>query len=283
MEDLVPSKLLVVVYDQDLPQFELMCYCLNKNWQGNKHITIVVQGSIQEAVTSIAQTYFLHDWVIEVTPCYPSVMNGSDLQQIDKVLHSIDNRFTDVIVFDCKDFLLKPINESYFKNNNHYKITRIPEYFDEFYPNVYAAMGAVDHKFNAILNITPWIWNVQQLNRYWNYVTSQFGSLDNWTEFYPRSEIASYYFYVEKLDSTPVIQFDGQLFMPTGGIWDNDKLENILQVVETFDRYETAIWKHHRRITDYNKTMITAMQLQKYNIPSEIIVKWVENKHNLRS
>jgi hypothetical protein len=71
--------------------------------------------------------------------------------------------------------------------------------------------------------------------------------------------------------------------MPTGGIWDHDTLADILQVVENFDQYESAVWKHHRRITDIDKTAITAMQLQKYSIPMEIINKWVENKHNLRS
>ena len=279
------SKLLAVVYDQDLPQFELMCFCLNKNWQGNKHITIIIQGNIQEIITSISQRYFSDDWIVDFTSCYPSKVTGTDLQQIDKILHSMDDRFQDVIVFDCKDFLLKPINESFFKKNNYYKITKISEYFDEFYPDVYSAMAPtiIKNKINAILNITPWMWNVQQLKRYWCYVTDQFGSLDNWSKFYPYSEIASYYFYTTELDESPVIKFDDDLFMPTGGIWDQDTLEDTLNVVENFSRYNPAVWKHHRRITDYSKTMITAMQLQKYDIPVDIINKWVESKHNLRS
>jgi hypothetical protein len=279
------SKVLVVVYDQDIPQFELMTYCLNKNWQGIKHITIVYQGNILPIVTSINQQNFTQDWKIDLIPCLPyGQFSGNDLQQLDKIFQSIDESVQDVIVFDCKDFLLKPIDESYFKNNGQYRITKISDQFDEFYLDVHTAMGTTNSKINAVLNITPWIWNVEQLKKYWEYVVGKYpNDLSAWTEFYPRSEIASYYYYTQEIDQTPVIKFDDNMFMPTGGIWDHDTLADILQVVENFDQYESAVWKHHRRITDIDKTAITAMQLQKYSIPMEIINKWVENKHNLRS
>jgi len=279
------SKLLVVVYDQDLPQFELMIYCLNKNWQGRRHITIIYQGNIKDRVLNLIESTFSNDWIINLIPSLimPN-LGGSDLQQLNKIIYSLDNTVQDVIVFDCKDFLLKPIDESYFKHANNYCITQISNFFDEFYPNVHLAMGLTDYKFNAILNITPWIWNVEQLGRYWSYVIKKYtDNLSDWTEFYPSSEIASYYYYTYKIDATPTIKFSEEAFMPSGGIWDTDTIQNVLQVVENFDRYKSAVWKHHRRITSMDKTAITAMQLQKYNIPLEIITKWIESKHYLRS
>jgi len=277
------SKLLVVVYDQDLPQFDLMAYCLNKNWQGCKDLTVILQGNIQSVVSSIVEKHFSQEWHIDVVSSFPnSNMSGYDLQQLDKILHSLDDAVQDVIVFDCKDFLLKPIAEDYFKYNGDYQITKMSELFSEFYPNEYLAMGATDSNLTAILNITPWLWNVNQLRRYWSYVTDKYpDDLEHWSTFYPRSEIASYYFYTQSIDPSPVIKFSDQLFMPVGGIWDNDSFNNILQVVENFDVYKSAVWKHHRRIVDKDKTAITAMQLQKYHIPIDIIVNWVNYKHNI--
>jgi hypothetical protein len=277
------SKLVVVVYDQDLPQFDLMSYCLNKNWQGRKYITVVLQGNIRSEVSSIIENRFTQEWHVDVVSSFPNRnMSGYDLQQLDKILHSLDSTVQDVIVFDCKDFLLKPIAEDYFKYNNNYQITKISELFKEFYPDEYLAMGGSDDKITAILNITPWIWNVGQLDRYWSYVTNKYSdNLDSWDIFYPRSEIASYYYHTQSIDPSPLIKFSGELFMPSGGIWDNDSFNDILQVVENFDIYKSAVWKHHRRITDKDKTSITAMQLQKYHIPIDIIVKWVNDKHNI--
>lgn len=277
-------KLLVIVYDQDLPQFELMSYCLNKNWQGQKTITIVYQGDIESEVSSIVKQYFSQSWHVDIVKSTATNLSGIDLQQLDKVLSSLDDTVQDVIVFDCKDFLLKPIDETYFKRNGQYRITFLSDLFDEFYPHVCQAIGSSEHKHRAILNITPWIWNVTQLKKYWEYITTRYPiNISSWTSFYPSSEIASYYYYTVELDSDPCLSFSEDLFMPTGGIWDNDNLEETLQVISNFDRYDSAVWKHHRRITDYSKTMITVVQLQKYNIPNKNIVKWVNDKHNLRS
>jgi hypothetical protein len=260
-----------------------MSYCLNKNWQGRKYITVVLQGNIHSEVSSIVEKHFSQDWHVDIVSSFPNKnMSGYDLQQLDKILHSFDDTVQDVIVFDCKDFLLKPIAEDYFKYNNDYQITKITELFSEFYPNEYFAMEATDRNLTAILNITPWIWNVEQLRKYWSYVTIKYPiDLGQWTTFYPRSEIASYYFYTQSIDPSPLIKFSDELFMPTGGIWDNDSFSDTLQVVENFDIYKSAIWKHHRRIVDKDKTAITAIQLQKYHIPIDIIVNWVNYKHNI--
>lgn len=275
-------KLLVVVYDQDLPQFDLMIYCLNKNWQGHKQIVVVYQGNIKNQVNDILKEYLTIDWVIDLVPSHSfKNLNAYDTQQIDKILYSIDHTVDYVIVFDCKDFLLKPINENYFIVDSKARITTTKETFAEFYPEV-ADLNLTTSDTTAILNITPWIWNVEQLEKYWSFVTSKYSlELSSWTKFYPISEIASYYYFTTTIDFNPLIQYDDQLFMPTGGIWDNDTWENVLLVVENFDKHPTAVWKHHRRITDFSKTIVTVMQLQKYSIPIEIISKWIKNKHNM--
>ena len=38
-------KLLVATYQDDLQQLEMFCYCLDRNWQGNRVITVVLNSS----------------------------------------------------------------------------------------------------------------------------------------------------------------------------------------------------------------------------------------------
>ena len=65
---------------------------------------------------------------------------------------------------------------------------------------------------------------------------------------------------------------------------DNNTQKESMIHVENFNRTpQTVFWKHHRRLIDPMYTSITAMQLQNYNIPMDIISQWVDEKYKLGS
>ena len=59
----VSNKLVVVVYDQDLPQFQVFCHCLNKYWQDTRNLTVVVG---KPDVTQTYQFIMILDFVLTV-------------------------------------------------------------------------------------------------------------------------------------------------------------------------------------------------------------------------
>lgn len=281
------DKLLVVVFDQDLPQFKIMCYCLNKNWQGDKSLSIIFQGGIKEQVTEISESFFSKDWQINIIQgeIFIPKLNGYDQQQIQKIIYSINSDAKNVIVFDCKDFLLKPTTSDLFKNGNNHRIPTVADdTFENLYTLTYQAIKSSSSSPNILPNIilTPWIWNVEELKRYWNYVLEKFGNYSNWKLFYPISEIATYYYYVTAIDSNPVVVYDPKQFMPVSGPWGNETNDQLVINMQNFDLFdETVIWKHHRRVTDSNSVISTALQLQKYGVPEKIILDWAKEKHNM--
>jgi hypothetical protein len=46
-------KLLVVTFQDDLAQFEMFCYCLTKNWQGQKNLIVVIGKNTNSNLTEL--------------------------------------------------------------------------------------------------------------------------------------------------------------------------------------------------------------------------------------
>lgn len=282
------DMLLVVVYDQDLPQFDVMSWCLNCNWQGYKNITVVYQGDIGSTVLDVVAKNFSADWQVNCVngDSLAPNLSGYDQQQVQKIIFSIQSGFEHVIVFDCKDFLLKPANSNLFKKDNKFLyVPTVPnDTFSNFYPVEFAAIKTPSSSPDIVpvLILTPWIWNTSQLTRYWNHVLNIFGNIPLWKIFPPISELASFYYFCSAIDGDPISTYSTDQFMPMGGVWDSESTEQRLQNAKNFDRFDsTVVWKHHRRINDIGGTVVTALQLQKYGVPANIIAKWAENKHNI--
>jgi hypothetical protein len=283
------EKIVVVVYDKDLPQFELMCYCLNKNWIGNKYLTVVYQDSaIEDEVRNIVAETFDDDWFVNVSlgvniPTIP----GHDKQQINKILYSIDSNFENVLVLDCKDFLLKPTDFSFFlKEGIYYQVqyNNNPDLlFYDHYPEV---SGALDYdttvNVKSIYNVTPWFWNVAQLQKLWDLAIHKYGPMDRWKSFPLISEFASYYLY-SVTDPEANVKFNtNRDFMPFEYVYSLSSIENDIQSISSFINFDfKRIWKHHRNSSHPTKTVITASILQKFDIPIDIILRWVNKKHNI--
>lgn len=269
------EKLLVATYHEDLPQFEMFCYCINKNWQGNRFLTVVLgQGTDINRVRCIADS-MLPAWTVEIKHCSIDHDNGYLQQEINKVVYSIDHRFTDVIVFDSKDFMIRPCQFSMFYSDNKYRTTYYypDQYLVDICPEILESTTQDVSKVPFILNLTPWIWNVKQLSRCWNNLNQRFGNYQQWQRFHGGSEIYSFFAFTwtdkdsvmswHEIDDNPLI---------IGGGWTHQTYKGIVQEAQDFDRWlERKIWKHSRKLEDHRCIDVTRSVLLDHKIDKEII------------
>lgn len=273
------EKLLVATYDQDLLQFEMFCHCINKNWKGNRFLTIVLN-SCQEwkktdtEIKGIISRY-LSGWITEVVDGQHPDHNGYREQAVNKVIHSIDDRFDDVIVFDSKDFLLRESDIVDFKKHGKYRVTfTLDQPHVILYPESSELLDRDISHVPAVLNLTPWIWNVDQLRKYWNHMLERFGDFCQWDSMFKGgTESDTYYLFTFCDSQTPVKFLDSQDNpLMIGGGWTHQTYESILREAEDFGRWpERKIWKHSRKLEDPRCLEITKTVLEKYGIEREII------------
>ena len=279
----ISNKLVVVVYDQDLPQFRIFCHCLNKYWQDTRNLTIVVgkPNVVQtyQSVQSIIDQIFSSEWNILIEQgSLDNHMDGYQEQQLFKVLASLDELYQDAVVFDCKDFLLKPMGFDDFKEKSKYKVAVFNDdkkTFQDFYPSV-ANTFNFKHSIPLPLILTPWIWQREQLQRYWQKILELFGDeYHQWSQYPTGSEWASYYAFTYT-DKNSLVEFDNSWWMPIGGCWKHQTVEDIQQQADMFDQYpDRKVWKHHRTVTDLRKINITATVLKSHEISDTAINTWI--------
>jgi len=277
------NKLIVVVYDQDLPQFQVFCHCLNKYWQDTRNLTVVVGkpnvAKTYQSVKSIVDLIFSSGWNVAIQQgSSDNHMDGYQEQQLFKVLASLDELCRDAVVFDCKDFLLKPMGFDDFKEKSKYKVAVFSDdekTFQDFYPSVATAFN-FKQEIPLPLILTPWIWQKEQLQKYWQKIQDLFGQdYSSWSQYPTGSEWASYYAFTY-LDENPTVEFDINWWMPVGGCWKHQTVDEIQQQADMFDQYpDRKIWKHHRTVTDSEKINITATVLKSHGIPTTVVDAWI--------
>ena len=268
-------KLLVATYQDDLQQFEMFCYCLSKNWQGDHRLTVALgKGTSVIQVQRIVDQH-LKDWAVDIQLTAHAYSSGYTEQQVNKILYSMDSTVDDVIVFDSKDFLLRSCNIDNFKQNDQYRATfYIPgQRLVELYPDIEHIVDQDVSQLPSVINLTPWIWKVDQLNRYWDYINQRFGNYQSWTEFPAGTEIYGFYVYTW-CDEHSTMQWQQPDHTPLmiGGGWTHQTYQGMLAEAHDFDLwFERKIWKHSRKLEDIRCLDVTKSMLLKYGIEKEII------------
>lgn len=273
------EKLLVATYDQDLLQFEMFCHCINKNWKGNRFLTVVLNSCADwnETYLCIQHSVDKHlaGWNTEIVDGRHVDHNGYREQAVNKVIFSIDNRVDDTIVFDSKDFLLRSSNLNDFKKHGKYRVTfGLGHPHLDLYPEAIHLLDRDITHVPAVLNLTPWIWNTEQLMKYWSYMQDRFGSFTQWDSMFKGgSESDTYYLYTFCDEHTTIKFLDPQDNpLIVGGGWTHQTHEGMAQEAEDFDRWdERKIWKHSRKLEDPRCLDVTRSVLLKYGIEQYII------------
>jgi len=280
-------RMLVTTFYGDLDQFKMFCYCLNKNWQGKKDLIVCI-GSNEDATvySKIVDNAFSSEWLVEIKPslhAYPTA--GYTEMQVNTVYYSVTSGADDIIVWDCKDFVLKSCNYDIFVKNGQHRLTKR-------FHNIkmvdmgYDFSGFLDVPFDdlpGLNNVRPWIWNVKQLRRCWNHLTQRFGDCRTWQDFpgpgfFPGgTEIYSYYVYAMK-DSNRTIEFidmnnEKYNALMYAGAYSNVPYESLLTEAENFDLWpDLIVWKHSRRHNHDTRFLeVTKSMLLKYGIDKQVI------------
>ena len=269
-------KLLVVTYPDDLKQFEMFCHCLEKNWRGSKNLIVVTQQNTkQSTVQAIVDHMFLNGWTIEIKQTANSYADGYTEQQVNKIFYSINSAADDVVVFDSKDFLLRPCDFSTFKPDDKYRVTYyLPGRLVDAYPNITHVVDTPADHLPNVSNLTPWIWNVGQLDRYWNHINARFGNYKTWKTFPVCTEIYGYYVFAWTESDSDVRWNKHPKAWPLliGGGWTHQTHAGMLQAADQFDLSpERIIWKHSRKLLDPRCIDVTRSVLIKYGIDQTVI------------
>lgn len=268
--------MLVTTFRNDIDQFKMFCHCLNKNWQGPKSLIVCLgQGDDLYEFQDITNTFFDRNWNIEIKPTIYNYRTGTTEQQVNTVYYSLQANASDVIIWDCKDFLLRPCNESIFVENEKFRwpfIMPDKKLIDTHYNYNGLVDEPIDH-LQRIDNLRPWIWNVEHLSRYWTRLNQRFGHFSTWIEYPGGNEIHGYYICV-MTDTSATLDFFGPENTPLliGGGWTHQTYEGMLQEVRDFDQWpERKVWKHSRKLEDLRCLDITRSVLLKYGIGQEIV------------
>lgn len=252
-------SLLVVTFYDDLPNFKIFCFLLNKFWQGTKKIKIVYSTStkipkelidkdILDEINNVTQL-FLKDWEIEIIKGPKTKSRLWFEQQWYKVLYSSYDNEDYTIVFDCKNFISSPMNiDDFIENNN---ILYVESSYDKF-------TKYCEDYFNTTLDsnismITPNIWKNNEVLAYKEYLIKKSGLAENWIIFPCEADYVGYYFFKKHVL----------------------KYNNFKKVLHNVG-FVSKIKKHHR-IRQFNKIDETAKWLQKQGLDLIYIEEWIKN------
>jgi hypothetical protein len=275
-------KLLVVTFQPDLQQFKMFCHCLAKNWQGTRDLVVVTgRATDTDLVEQTVKENFDQSWAIQIQPTRHPYANGDIEQQINKIYYSVTSGVDDVVVFDSKDFLLRPCDFTTFKRNERYRVTyKIigKRLVDMGYDLTNIVDQPVDH-LPAVSNLTPWIWNVDQLGKYWDHLNNKFGPHQQWTGFPAGNEIYGYYVYT-CTDSERTIKFLTHPDMPLliAGGWTHQSYEGMQQQAREFELDPNRIvWKHSRKLLDPRCLAVTQSVLANHGIDPQLTKQFLQS------
>ena len=268
-------KLLVATYQDDLRQFEMFCHCLNKNWHSDQVLTVALGKNTDVGRTQQVLRSYLPNWTVDIKPTVHPYINGYTEQQVNKIFHSIDHAVDEVIVFDSKDFLLRSTSIDDFKINDQYRVTfYVPgQRLCELYPDIAHIVDADTSALPSVINLTPWIWRVDQLEKYWCHINCRFGPYQSWTDFPAGTEIYGFYVYTWTDDRSTMSWCNAdQTPLMLGGGWTHQTHQGMLEEAKAFDLWsERKIWKHSRKLPDARCLDVTRSVLLKYGIEKEIV------------
>ena len=258
------EKIVVGTYEEDLKQFEIFCYCLNKNWNGPKNLTAFVGSYNQQPgninhVQQIVDTH-LSNWNASVVDGHRTLAtDGYAEQNINKILNSFGSDYA--IVFDSKDFILRPMDLDDFFINGLLALS----YFEtdkshyDLYPNSKNIFDGLD--IPPTLNLTPWIWDANILEKMWD--EHQTGFYNNYTEW------DSYLTYAVVTNSIKLPEFNERVIIAGG--WTHQDYNGMLQQKDQMiNLNHKKIWKHSRKLEDHRCSDVTNQVLSHFDIPLTI-------------
>jgi len=282
-------RMLVTTFYRDILQFRMFCVTLAKNWQGTKDLIVCIGwGENLSVYEKIVQSAFDDSWKVEVKPSLVTYPNGGYTEmQVNTVYYSVHCGAKNVVVWDCKDFVLKPCDETIFFDNERHRLPYVYSKRMIDFCNEMGYKGLIDFldvplgNLPAINNIRPWLWNRETLERYWNHVLKKFGHFSTWKpdelpplHFPGCCEIYGYFVYAchDPLKTFKFSNSTKENYLLYSGAYSTMTFENLANEVIDFELPEKKVWKHSRRHAHDKRFLeVTKSVLLRYGIDEEQI------------
>lgn len=264
-------QLLTVVNYMDYPQLFLQAATINKFWKGVKHWTIVIEDATSEESLKYCQLIkdSMTEWTIEIIiPEIDFPLSGWERQQLYKLIYSSRSKFDWVLILDCKNFMIRSMDETTFVNGNEIKVFSVKE--NEFIKQShFKSKSRLKMFFLKSIpycsSMTPFALNSKETENLVNKLKiNENFKLNGATEF------ALYWIYTYNKYRYISKQF-------VTGFWENVDLKSAEYIsfgAIIDDKFK--FWTHHRYVTDANLRKITYDTLYKIGIEKKELDLWTE-------
>lgn len=271
------AKILVQTYQPDMLQFEMFCHCLNKNWQDDKNITVIVgqpdADTVIHTAKNIIEKQLSSEWNVVVVNGTITALNGLTEMGLNKIVYSD----VDTLVCDAKDFLLRPSDINDYKKNNKYCVNF---YFsNKTHSQIYDNIQGLDAP--AVSSMTPWIWSPTILETYVEWLETNYGNHKTWSMFPGGFEYCTWFVWAwNQPHLKELIEIDpSNCSLRFGGVWPKQTAQGAVQEVKDFVRWsERKWWKHTRKVKDPICLDITCDMLIQFGINTEYVLDWKKRK-----
>lgn len=199
------DSILIIVFYNDLPNFRMCLYCLNKFWKSKKRIKIVyslkaindviISKEIMVAEINDALKCLDKTWEISISETPTGAISRYDDQQLYKYYHSAfsDDQYT--VVFDCKVFCINDINFTDFFLDNKIKITT-SDVDSWVVASVSIFKDYAEISGKIALPLSPWVWKNSNVLATLTFLEEKHGSLIS-NKFFPGSEFVNVFLYTK--------------------------------------------------------------------------------------
>jgi hypothetical protein len=279
-------QLLTVVHFVDIPQLLLQAKTIKKFWKDTKLWTIVIEDEDPTQCLEACEIikHFMKDWNINViVPNSNLKASGWIRQQLFKLWYTALSSEEWVLILDCKNFLIRPMNQRSLVINN--KVKHIPVFsLDEF---TLFAHNAAKEKLKVVEEIpisssmTPCVCNSLEAKA---LVVHLGITLDTWVEG-GATEFSLYWIWTYK-------KFKYKKKQYVSGFWDEIEDKNLAKSIahEAVKNNKFLIWVHHRYVYNDELRNLTKYVLSSIGITKHSLLQWdnqyqqvlTDNEHSIK-
>lgn len=262
-------QILTVVHYSDIPQLLLQAITIRKFWKDTKHWTIVIEdydpSYCLDACEKISK--FMNDWVIEiVVPKSNLNHSGWIRQQVFKLWYSASSNYDWVLVLDCKNFLIRPMDRKKFVTGN--KVKTVPLFgVNEFVTSANEKAKEIleiyqDIKYSS--SMSPCVLNSVEAKR---MITELNINLNSWN-YEGATEFTLYQAYTHKKFKYREKQF-------VSGFWNDIEPSMAKDIADAAKKDKRILfWTHHRYVKSEYLILQTISVLSGIGIRQKFLNLW---------
>jgi hypothetical protein len=265
-------QLLTVVHFVDIPQLLLQANTIKKFWKDTKLWTIVIEDEDPTQCLEACEIikHFMKEWNINViVPNSNLKAPGWIRQQLFKLWYTALSSEEWVLILDCKNFLIRPMNQQSLVINN--KVKHIPLFslneFTLFAHNESKKKLKILDDVPVSSCMNPCAWNSSEAKTLVDHLGI---TLDTWVEG-GATEFTLYWIWTYRKFKYTEKQF-------VSGFWDEIEDKDLAKSIadQAVKNKKFLIWVHHRYVHNSELRDLTKQVLSSIGITKRRLLQWDE-------